>query len=193
MNQDYDFLFKLLLIGDYGVGKSCLVLRFADNIYNEAHITTIGVDFKIHYVDIDGSRIKLHIWDAHGGKKFREITSAYYRGVHGVLIVFDITDVVSFNDVKYWLNEITKWASKNVNKLLVGNKSDLDSQRAVTFEEGQEFAKSMGMEYIETSAKNSTNVDEAFLMLIRQINERMKPEPLSAASEGEGKNRCVCC
>jgi len=120
------------------------------------------------------------------------MTSTYNR-VHGILIVFDITRAYSLNDVKYWLNEITKWASKNVNKLLVGNKSDLDSQRVVTFEQGQEFAKSMGMEYIETSAKNSTNVDEAFLMLIRQINERMKPEPLSAASEGEGKNRCVCC
>mmetsp|Transcript_17231 Transcript_17231/g.18700 ORF Transcript_17231/g.18700 Transcript_17231/m.18700 type:complete len:121 (+) Transcript_17231:431-793(+) len=120
------------------------------------------------------------------------MTSTYNR-VHGILIVFDITRAYSLNDVKYWLSEITKYAHENVNKLLVGNKFDLDSQRVVTFEQGQEFAKSMGMEYIETSAKNSTNVDEAFLMLIRQINERMKPEPLSAASEGEGKNRCVCC
>merc|ERR1712083_1266763 len=131
MAAEYDYLFKLLLIGDSGVGKSCLLLRFADDIYTESYISTIGVDFKIRTVELDGKTIKLQIWDTAGQERFRTITSSYYRGAHGIIIVYDITDVESFNNVRQWLFEIDRFASEHVNKLLVGNKSDLDQKRCV--------------------------------------------------------------
>lgn len=184
MSPDYDFLFKLLLIGDSGVGKSCLLLRFADDTYTESYITTIGVDFKIRTVDVDGKTIKLQIWDTAGQERFRTITSSYYRGAHGIIVVYDVTDLESFNNVKQWLHEITKYANENVNKLLVGNKSDLTSKRAVSFEQGQEFAKSMGIEFVETSAKNSTNVEKAFMVMATQIKARIKTQPLSDKAKG---------
>lgn len=184
MNAEYDFLFKLLLIGDSGVGKSCLLLRFADDTYTESYITTIGVDFKIRTVEIDTKTIKLQIWDTAGQERFRTITSSYYRGAHGIIVVYDVTDAESFNNVKQWLHEIDRYASENVNKLLVGNKSDLVAKRAVTFEQGQEFANSLGIDFVETSAKNSTNVEKAFMVMSSQIKSRMKSQPANEKSKG---------
>ena len=136
MNSEYDYLFKLLLIGDSGVGKSCLLLRFADDTYTESYISTIGVDFKIRTIELDGKTIKLQIWDTAGQERFRTITSSYYRGAHGIIVVFDVTDQESFNNVKQWLHEIDRYACANVKKLLVGNKCDLASKRAVPTEQG---------------------------------------------------------
>ncbi|XP_038992282.1 ras-related protein RABD2a-like isoform X2 [Hibiscus syriacus] len=134
MNAEYDYLFKLLLIGDSGVGKSCLLLRFSDDSYLESYISTIGVDFKIRTVEQDGKTLKLQIWDTAGQERFRTITSSYYRGAHGIIIVYDVTDQASFHNVKQWLNEINRYASGNVNKLLVGNKCDLTAKKAVPYE-----------------------------------------------------------
>lgn len=158
MNSEYDYLFKLLLIGDSGVGKSCLLLRFADDTYTESYISTIGVDFKIRTIELEGKTIKLQIWDTAGQERFRTITSSYYRGAHGIIVVFDVTDQESFNNVKQWLHEIDRYACQNVKKLLVGNKCDLASKRAVSTETAKELADSLGIQYLETSAKNSTNV-----------------------------------
>lgn len=179
-----DFLFKLLLIGDSGVGKSCLLLRFADDTYTESYISTIGVDFKIRTIELEGKMIKLQIWDTAGQERFRTITSSYYRGAHGIIVVYDVTDNESFNNVKQWLHEIDRYASENVNKLLVGNKSDLSSKRAVTFEQGKEFADSLGIEFVETSAKNATNVEKAFIQMSSQIKARMKSQPTAEKSKG---------
>ena len=123
-------MFVLLL----GVGKSCLLLRFADDTYTDSYISTIGVDFKIRTVDLDTKTIKLQIWDTAGQERFRTITSSYYRGAHGIIIVYDITDKESFDNVRQWLFEIDRYASENVCKLLVGNKSDLGNKRAVEFD-----------------------------------------------------------
>jgi len=153
MNPEYDYLFKLLLIGDSGVGKSCLLLRFADDSYLDSYISTIGVDFKIRTVEQDGKTIKLQIWDTAGQERFRTITSSYYRGAHGIIIVYDVTDQDSFNNVKQWLNEIDRYASDNVNKLLVGNKSDLTANKVVATETAKAFADEMGIPFMETSAK----------------------------------------
>jgi len=128
---EYDHLFKLLLIGDSGVGKSCLLLRFADDTYAESYISTIGVDFKIKTVSLDGQTIKLQIWDTAGQERFRTITSSYYRGAHGIIVVYDVTDGESYTNVKQWLEEIQRYACEGVNKLLVGNKCDLANKRVV--------------------------------------------------------------
>eukprot|EP01103_Thecamoeba_quadrilineata_P007327 TRINITY_DN171_c0_g1_i1.p1 TRINITY_DN171_c0_g1~~TRINITY_DN171_c0_g1_i1.p1 ORF type:complete len:204 (-),score=18.72 TRINITY_DN171_c0_g1_i1:1070-1681(-) len=173
INPEYDFLFKLLLIGDSGVGKSCLLLRFADDTYTESYISTIGVDFKIRTIELEGKTIKLQIWDTAGQERFRTITSSYYRGAHGIIVVYDVTDQVSFNNVKQWLQEIDRYATENVNKLLVGNKSDLVNKKVVDTNIAKEFAESKSIPFLETSAKNSTNVENAFLTMAREIKNRM--------------------
>lgn len=181
MNPEYDYLFKLLLIGDSGVGKSCLLLRFADDTYTESYISTIGVDFKIRTIELDGKTIKLQIWDTAGQERFRTITSSYYRGAHGIIVVYDVTDLESYNNVKQWLHEIDRYACENVNKLLVGNKSDLQGKRAVETKDAAEFADSLGIEFLETSAKNATNVEKAFMMMASQIKTRMASTPAQAS------------
>ncbi|XP_008806672.1 ras-related protein RIC1-like isoform X3 [Phoenix dactylifera] len=167
MNPEYDYLFKLLLIGDSGVGKSCLLLRFADDSYLESYISTIGVDF----------------WDTAGQERFRTITSSYYRGAHGIIVVYDVTDQESFNNVKQWLNEIDRYASDNVNKLLVGNKCDLDADRVVSYETGKAFADEIGIPLLETSAKDATNVEKAFMTMTAEIKNRMASQPATNASK----------
>jgi len=173
MDQEYDYMFKILLIGDTNVGKSCLLLRFADDTYTGSFISTIVVDFKIRTIEVDHKIIKLQIWDTAGQERFRTITSSYYRGAHGIIVVYDVTDKESFNHVPEWLNEIDKYACENVNKLLFGNKSDLTAKRVVSTEQGKEFAESQGIEFLETSAKEATNVEQAFLTLATQIKTRM--------------------
>lgn len=179
MNPEYDYLFKLLLIGDSGVGKSCLLLRFADDSYLDSYISTIGVDFKIRTVEQDGKTIKLQIWDTAGQERFRTITSSYYRGAHGIIIVYDITDQESFNNVKQWLSEIDRYASENVNKLLVGNKSDLNDNRAVSYDTAKAFADEIGIPFMEASAKSATNVEQAFMAMAAEIKNRMATQPAS--------------
>ncbi|KAJ2683850.1 ras GTPase, partial [Coemansia sp. RSA 1285] len=168
-----DYLFKLLLIGDSGVGKSCLLLRFADDTYTESYISTIGVDFKIRTIELDGKTVKLQIWDTAGQERFRTITSSYYRGAHGIIVVYDVTDGETFSNVKQWLQEIDRYASEGVNKLLVGNKSDLEDKRKVDVTEAKDFADSLSISFLETSAKDSTNVEKAFMTMAGQIKERM--------------------
>lgn len=174
---EYDYLFKLLLIGDSGVGKSCLLLRFADHTYTESYISTIGVDFKIRTIDLDGKTIKLQIWDTAGQERFRTITSSYYRGAHGIIVVYDVTDSESFNNVKQWLSEIERYASENVNKLLVGNKCDLAHKKQVEYDQAKTFADNLDIPFLETSAKNATNVEKAFLTMAAEIKNRIASQP----------------
>ena len=168
-NQEYDYLFKLLLIGNSSVGKSSLLVRFVDDIWEENFVPTIGVDFKLKTLDVNGKKVKLQIWDTAGQERFKNITASYYRGGNGVLVVYDITDRDSFTNLTSWLIEIEKNANKNVFKLLIGNKNDLESERKVTTEEGKEFADSNGMKFIETSAKTADKVYEAFELLTKEI------------------------
>lgn len=173
MSSEYDHLFKILLIGDSGVGKSCLLLRFVDDAYTESYISTIGVDFKIRTLNLDGKTVKLQIWDTAGQERFRTITSSYYRGAHGIAVVYDVTDMETFNNVKQWLGEIDKYASDSVNKLLIGNKSDLTLKKVVDPEMAKALADQHNIPYMETSAKNASNVEDAFLRMAADIKSRV--------------------
>ncbi|KAG0672126.1 GTP-binding protein of the rab, partial [Pichia californica] len=177
----------LLLIGDSGVGKSCLLLRFAENTYTQDYISTIGVDFKIRTIELDGKTIKLQIWDTAGQERFRTITSSYYRGAHGIIIVYDVTDQESFNNVNQWLQEIDRYATSSVQKLLVGNKCDLTDKKVVDYAVAKEFADSRGIQLLETSAADSTNVEQAFILMSKQIKDQMA-HAQPAASAGNKPN-----
>jgi Ras-related protein Rab-1A len=167
--RDYDYLFKLVLIGDSGVGKSCLLLRFADDAFTDSYISTIGVDFRFRTVTIDSKIVKLQIWDTAGQERFRTITSAYYRGADGIIMVYDVTSSESFDHVEEWLSEVDRYANENTCKLLVGNKADLVDKREVTEEVAQRFADKLNISFLETSAKTATNVEAAFLTMAKEL------------------------
>jgi len=169
----YDFLIKLLLIGDSGVGKSCLLLRFSDDSFTPSFITTIGIDFKIRTIDLEGKRIKLQIWDTAGQERFRTITTAYYRGAMGILLVYDVTDEKSFNNIRNWIRNIEQHATESVNKILIGNKCDMVEKKVVDSQRGKALADEYGIKFLETSAKNSINVEEAFITLAKDIKQRL--------------------
>jgi Ras-related protein Rab-1A len=143
-----------------------------DDSYVDSYISTIGVDFKIRTIEMDGKTIKLQIWDTAGQERFRTITSSYYRGAHGIIIVYDITDMESFNNVKEWMSEIDKYANDSVCKLLVGNKCDLAESRVVETAVAQAYADEIGIPFLETSAKDSINVEEAFLAMCAAIKKQ---------------------
>ncbi|KII68382.1 Ras-related protein ORAB-1 [Thelohanellus kitauei] len=185
MDPEYDFLFKILLIGDSGVGKSCILLRFADDTFTENHISTIGVDFKIKTVEVGNKSVKLQIWDTAGQERFKTITSSYYRGAHGIIIVYDITDQDSFDNVSKWMKEIQTSANEEVNKILVGNKIDMETKRVVDYSKGQALAEQHSMVFLETSAKQSTNIEQAFLAMTGEIMKRMGPSQMKK-SESPG-------
>ena len=193
-----DYLFKLVLIGDSGVGKSCLLLRFADDAFTESYISTIGVDFRFRTVKIDSKTVKLQIWDTAGQERFRTITSAYYRGADGIIMVYDVTSQDSFTHVNDWLNEVNRYASEGTCKLLVGNKSDR-TDKVVQYEAAKAFADGLNIPFLETSAKNASNVEQAFLTMASELiairdqvgdPERPRGEKLTS---GGGSSRKKCC
>jgi len=169
MKRDYDYLFKLVLIGDSGVGKSCLLLRFADDNFTDSYISTIGVDFRFRTINIENKTVKLQIWDTAGQERFRTITSAYYRGADGIIMVYDVTSSESFDHVEEWLSEVDRYANENTSKLLVGNKADLIEEKQVPEDTAQRFAEKLSIPFLETSAKTATNVDAAFLTMAKEL------------------------
>ena len=168
-DNDYKFIFKVLLLGNTNVGKSALVLRFVDDICNDNFVPTIGVDFSLKKLEIDQKKIKMQIWDNQGQERFKTVLPSYYRGVHGILLVYDVTEKDSFNNLNYWLMEIEKNANKNVIKVLIGNKTDLEDKRVISYNQGKEFADMHGLKFVETSVKKNKNVREAFEILGREI------------------------
>ena len=161
-DENYDFIFKVLLLGNSDVGKSSLLLRYVDSVWSDTFVPTIGVDFKVKTIEIGGKKVKLQIWDTAGQERFRTVVSTYFRGAHGIFLIYDITNRDSFKNLENWLIEIEKNASENVLKILIGNKNDLEDERDITPDEGKAFANRNGMQFIETSAKMNTNVNEAF-------------------------------
>uniref|UniRef100_A0A6G3MHP7 Ras-related protein Rab-25 n=1 Tax=Henneguya salminicola TaxID=69463 RepID=A0A6G3MHP7_HENSL len=168
-DDDYDYLFKIVLIGDSGVGKSNLLTRFTRNEFNLESKSTIGVEFATRTVSIHGKVIKAQVWDTAGQERYRAITSAYYRGALGALMVYDMAKHITYENMARWLKELRDHSDQNIVIMLVGNKSDLRHLRAVPTEEAQVFAEENKLNFIETSALDSTNVEEAFLKILEEI------------------------
>lgn len=168
-DEDYDYLFKVVLIGDSGVGKSNLLSRFTRNEFSLESKSTIGVEFATRTINVDNKMIKAQIWDTAGQERYRAITSAYYRGAVGALLVYDITRHVTFENVERWLKELKDHTDTNIVVMLVGNKADLRHLRAVPTEDGQSFAERESLYFMETSALESTNVEHAFQQVLTQI------------------------
>ncbi|EAL62514.1 Rab GTPase [Dictyostelium discoideum AX4] len=169
--MEEDKQYKVLLIGDSDVGKTSIVKRFSDDTFDEDLLCTIGVEFKMKEVKVDGKKVDLCIWDTAGQEKFRALISSYYRGAHGIILTYDVTKRESFDNLNYWLNEVENFANRsNLVKLLVGNKIDKEN-REVTREEGAEFAKKKAMLFIECSAKSKIGIQQAFEELAQKIIE----------------------
>ena len=176
MTEEFDLIFKIVIIGDSGVGKTNLIGRYLKNEYKEDSKATVGVEFGEKKYEINGLKIKAQIWDTAGQERYRAITSMYYKGAKGGLIVFDLSSKSTFQNVEKWFNEIKKTADPTINLILIGNKSDLKDKRQISTEEGENKAKEMNVAYLETSALNADNVDKAFDLLIQEITKKMKKE-----------------
>jgi len=159
----YDATLKVLVLGETSVGKSCLILRFADGVFQTSFISTIGIDFKTKTLDIDGKRVRLQIWDTAGQERFRAITAAHYRGSNAALIVYDVTDKESFSAVEKWHKEIIEHAGKDTPVVLVGNKIDMGIDRQVPTADGEELAEKLGTQFLESSAKTGESVQQMFV------------------------------
>eukprot|EP01084_Bolivina_argentea_P123369 218617_1 len=168
--DQYDFLFKILLIGDSNVGKTSFLSRYVDDSYTSSFINSIGIDFKLKTIQMDTKIIKLQIWDTMGQQRFRTITSSYYRGCEGILILYDITDKESFENTKRWNREIEQYAAEYVDKVLVGNKLDLNDSREVLYNDSKKLCKQLDISHcVEVSAKTGKNIELPVHMLIQQV------------------------
>ncbi|KAF9464598.1 ras family-domain-containing protein [Collybia nuda] len=180
--SNYDYLFKVVLIGDSGVGKSNLLSRFTRNEFNLESKSTIGVEFATRSIGVDGKTVKAQIWDTAGQERYRAITSAYYRGAVGALLVYDIAKHATYVNVTRWLKELRDHADSNIVIMLVGNKSDLKHLRAVTTEEAKAFSTENGLSFIETSALDASNVDGAFHTILGDIFRIVSSKSLESST-----------
>eukprot|EP00105_Crassostrea_gigas_P008075 XP_011422531.1 PREDICTED: ras-related protein Rab-13 [Crassostrea gigas] len=169
MSKRYDVLMRLLLIGETGVGKTCVLCRYASEEFIDSHITTIGIDFKMKTISLGGKTIKVQIWDTAGQERFESITKQFYRRAQGVILVYDITSKSSFEAVPKWLNYVRQFGREDVSVLLMGNKKDKEVNRQVLEEEGRKFAKDNSLLFYETSAKESANLEKAFYSLCEDV------------------------
>lgn len=194
-------LLKILIIGESAVGKSCLLLRYTSNTFQESFMTTIGVDFKTKFLDINGQNVKLQIWDTAGQDRFKAITKAYFRGAHGILVVFDLSKRETFEKTRIWIDSIRESSSGNIDVILVGNKADLPRQ--VSEEEAQKLAEEYNLKYYETSAKENNGVDQAFLDLAQMAlirfnsgeNTNTDPKGVDLKQQGHAQDKSSggCC
>jgi len=173
----YDHLVKLMTLGDSGVGKSSILMRFVDDMFTPAFMSTIGIDYKIKTISHEGKKIKLQMWDTAGQERFRGITNAYYRGAMGIILVYDIGDEKSFRNIRTWLQTIEAHGADSVEKILLGNKIDMRKEdpggEYVKFDKAQELAKTFNMEAFEVSAKTGEGINEAFDCIVRNIKKSL--------------------
>ncbi|XP_056285915.1 ras-related protein Rab-26-like [Pseudoliparis swirei] len=173
----YDVAFKVMLVGDSGVGKTCLLVRFKDGAFLAgSFISTVGIDFKNKVMSIDAVKVKLQIWDTAGQERFRSVTHAYYRDANALLLLYDVTNKASFDNIRAWLTEIHEYAQRDVVVMLLGNKVDSTHDRMVKREEGEKLAKEFGVPFMETSAKSGLNVELAFTAVAKELKHRTMKE-----------------
>jgi len=184
--MSYAYLFKYIIIGDTGAGKSCLLLQFTDKRFQTVHDLTIGVEFGARMVTIDNRQIKLQIWDTAGQESFRSITRSYYRGAAGALLVYDISRRDTFAHLSRWLQEARQNGNENMTIMLIGNKCDLEHRRQVSPDEGKKFADENGLMFLETSAKTAHNVEEAFLKPAQEIYSKIQKGIYDVSNEQYG-------
>ena len=185
LTEEYDLMFKILLLGDSGVGKSSLLLRYTKHEFNVDMRSTIGVEFALKYLKMDNFQLKVQIWDTAGMERYRSITSAYYKGAKGVIIVYDICREKSFENVDKWIEDFKSKADEDAVILLIGNKNDLDDKREVNKEEAEIKAQKNKFAFMETSAKDNNNVDKAFETLFKEIVKNYKDK--NGGNIGENK------
>ncbi len=189
-------IFKILLLGDSSVGKSCLLLRYCDEKFQDLHLATIGLDFRLKTIYLENKKkLKVQIWDTAGQDRFLAITKNYYRGANGILLVFDVTSNSSFEHIKNWIEQIKEEANERIIIYLVGNKIDCSNIRVISNEEGKKLAGEFGLKYFETSAKNNENVESTFLELIKEVdlkygNSENENYGTTINTNKKGKKKC---
>ncbi|KAG5854262.1 ras-related protein Rab-37-like isoform X2 [Anguilla rostrata] len=177
-NEYFDIAFKVMLLGDSAVGKTCFLVQFKDGAFLAgSFIATVGIDFRNKVVTVDNVKVKLQIWDTAGQERFRSVTHAYYRDAQALLLLYDITSKSSFDNIRAWLTEIHEYAQKDVVIMLLGNKSDMANERVIKREEGEKLAREYGVPFMETSAKTGVNVELAFLAIAKELKHRAVQQP----------------
>ncbi|CAI4229410.1 unnamed protein product [Auanema sp. JU1783] len=177
--MSYNHLFKIVVVGDHNCGKSCILLRFAENTFRCNHISTLGVDFKLKTIKLGRDKIRLELWDTAGMERYRTIYNSYYHSAHGVMCVYDMTNEKSFENLEnYWLKEIRQNAPPNAVLMIVGNKADMDDERKVDFDRAEKLASKLGVSLYEVSAKTGINCEEAFHTLASAMRDRVSASNL---------------
>ena len=165
-------VYKVLLLGDTTVGKTCFLMKYTDKTFQDIHMATIGLDYRLKSMKLkNGKNIKLQIWDTAGQDRFRAITKNYYKGSHGIILIYDVTNIQTFENVKSWVNQIREEASTNVIIYIAANKIDMEEERKVSKEEGEKLAQELGFPFMETSAKSGVNINETFDDLVERIDK----------------------
>ena len=194
--MDKEYIYKILLLGDSSVGKTCFLMRYTENTFQEIHMSTIGLDYKLKNVQLDDGRmVKIQIWDTAGQDRFRSITKNYYKGAHGIILLYSVTDKKTFENVRNWISQIKEEVSEKVTIILVGNKIDDEEHRIVTEEDGEKMANEFGLQFFECSAKSGVNVDPIFNELVRKTVENYtkvggKGETLNKKKNSQKKKCC---
>ena len=205
-DESYEIMVKVVLVGDSGVGKTNIMSKYLKNQFREDSKATVGVEFGSKQFSVEGHQIKAQIWDTAGQERYKAITSAYYKGAKGAFIVYDITRTNTFETVNKWVSDITAAADKKITLILIGNKNDLEDQRQVTKEVGEEKAKELGLAFMETSACSGENLDKAFQMMINEIYKKYQEDVVGETQEStvqqgkditldktKGKQKKKCC
>eukprot|EP01017_Pseudomicrothorax_dubius_P043248 TRINITY_DN716_c0_g2_i2.p1 TRINITY_DN716_c0_g2~~TRINITY_DN716_c0_g2_i2.p1 ORF type:complete len:218 (-),score=48.01 TRINITY_DN716_c0_g2_i2:30-683(-) len=192
--QEQEYVFKVVLVGDASVGKSSILIRFSDNKFTEYYKNTIGVDFKMRQLDIEGKHVKLQIWDTAGQEQFKTIVSSYYRGAHGLLLCFDLTQIATFQAISRWIDEVNKYNEPALPKVLVGNKADLYDSRQVSETEARNFARANDLLYLEVSAKTGEGIEELFTGFAEELLKNVKDDTTNGErrpSDDQGRRRVI--
>ena len=195
-NQKKEPLYKILLLGDWSVGKTCLIMRYTENTFTEIHLTTVGLDYKLkNFKFDDGKTVKVQIWDTAGQERYKTITKSYIKGANGIILVYDITKKKTFEGIKNWVKQIKESVSQRVCVALVGNKVDKEEEREIPKEEGEKLGSELNYPFYESSAKEGININECFDTLIKQIDINYANIPINTGNnlKNKTKTKSGCC